>query len=194
MIAFQNLTTKEISESYAQIFEQMKDIIDESHRPLIFFDHLDESFFEWFAINEKHGDAFNHYKDQRELLDWSVYSLTQAYAFLTRKQPQTYIWCSPSGNLPRVVIAYYLDNALYRIFAVIERAYSFSDYWFNLGFTNPDTGRLFHTNRLFDEQVLNNHPLWRDSKLYMALSELRKSHEYEENIQRLRHDITHNLY
>lgn len=193
MIAFQNLITQEISEAYAQIFEQIKGIMDESHRPTIFFDCFDESFFEWLALDEKHGNAFNHYKDQRELLDWSVYSLTQAYAILAKKQPRTYIWHSPSDISPRVAIAYYLDNALYRIFAAIERTYSFCDYWFELGLTNHDTGKLFHAERLFKEQVLNNHPAWRNSNLYTALEELRNSPEYEENIQRLRHDITHNL-
>jgi hypothetical protein len=189
MIVFQGLTPEEIQRA----FQYIEDAIDLSHRSTILFDYLDESFFWWFAVDEKHGNAFNHYKDQRELLDWSVHSLTQAYAFLDRQEADTYVWYAPIFNAPRTVTTYYLDNTLYRIFAALERAYSFCDYWFNLGFTEANTGKLFRPYRLFEAQTTSRHPEWANSELFLALRDVRESAEYGECIQQLRHEITHNL-
>lgn len=189
MIVLQSLTSEEIQRA----FQYIEDAIDLSHRSIILFDYLDESFFWWFAVDEKHGNAFNHYKDQRELLDWSVHSLAQAYAFLDRQESDTYVWYAPIFNAPRTVTAYYLDNALYRMFAALERAYSFCDYWYSLGFTEVNTGRLFKPHRLFEAQTTSHHPEWANSELLSALRDIRDSTEYRECIQQLRHDITHNL-
>ncbi len=186
MINFQSLSPEEEGNA----FNEVQNVIDMSHREQIFFDYLDESFFLWLAIDEKHGKAFNFYKDQRELLDWSVYSLTQAIGFLKRKGANFYSWMY--SNSPRLATNYYLDNALFRMYATMERIYSFCNCWYDLNFEDS-FGKLYEPKKLFKSKTIDENDGWANSDLLKILNKIRCSFEFNNCFKYLRHNIMHNL-
>ena len=187
MIVHQDIT-KYIIESG----EEFKDTIDNSHRQMMLFDSDDESFFEWLAFKEKNGISLNHYCEQRKLLEWSFYSLIHSlshYKVLTNKETNNFAnWGGQNGLIS--IVEYYLDNAVFRIHAILERIYSFCDIWFELGLSKED-GRLYNSDKLFKESIINNNQIWKASKILKELQIVRA--KYKNGVEKFRHDLTHNL-
>lgn len=188
MIQFPNLPYVELFDA----FEITKEAIDESHRSSMLFDYLDDSFFQWIALNEKNGLAFNYYKDQRDLIEWSLASLAYAYGYhnqMVSESIDTWVY----SDLQKYAAKYYLDNSIFRIYAILERIYKFCDTWFELKLENKNR-ELHHSKRLFDETMMKGTSegiVWIDSVLFSELKELRASDNYNA-IRQIRNDLAHN--
>jgi len=175
------------SDNMTKAIDNVLSKFPENYREKLLYDTDDDSFFNWIAISKKHGMALNHYIDSQELLRTIQFSLFKAYELHYEVEPR-YIKTWDNLHEEENIIRYYLDNALVRIEACLERFYSFSDIWFEINLSKSD-GKLHHPT-----QILNfSNVEWDNSNIKEMLKALTNSNQYKFLIKEIRNDFIHNL-
>lgn len=175
------------NDNMTKAIEMVLSKFQEDYREKLLYDTDDDSFFNWIAMSKKHGMALNHYIDSQELLRMIQFSLFKAYELHYEVEPR-YIKTWDNIHEEENIIRYYLDNALVRIEACLERFYSFSDIWFEINLSKLD-GKLHHPTRILN---INNGE-WDNSNIKEKLNTLINTNNYKFLIKEIRNDFIHNL-
>ncbi len=147
----------------------------ECHREQMLFDYDDESFFVWLAADQKHGSALNRYKDSQEILRWAEFSVFKAMEIALWRNPD-WVRAWDYENDFEKQICYYVDNALFRCYACLERFFAFADIWFTLGLSRPN-GKLFQPERMFTTCTSTNTE-WSRSEVRLVLENIASNPSY----------------
>lgn len=161
-----------------------------SKTTLDFYRYPTEVQVAWMQLDVNNGWLRQANKEMLKLalfIDSSL-AISQAYQLYLADHPGL------EGDNPEVYLIgvreahYYLENALFRMYAFLERTYMFANVYYRLAIEPKE---MVSGDALFKKGLLDAQAAWANSDLLRLLRALRGRDTYQFCVKKLRHALTH---